>query len=430
MATTGENLLTGFSYFIGDQFDSTTTSNGAAGGTSLIDTTLAQFGDGTLGGRYVRLTSGTADNQIRRVDIHSTTTLDVLPAFSAQVASSVTYEIHRFAPEDKWRALDAARLEKADKVYQIVRDDTLTGTGSTNEFLIPTALRQGPFVAQIEHPLDPDASWNLLTATRGDDNTGWTSAAGITTTTAARDSIDDVIPKYNSDVSVLTYSSGSDGTFTQTVANMSDDISAAEVAGRRVEFGIWVYDRTTGAVAEIIDDSGTQATSSAHQGLGWELLTVVDNVRANNASTFNVRLRVPTGTSRTLRTQGRFLAFEALPNRFHRDEVVHVERDDTLQTFWLDFDPPQGYQIRLIGKQPLTEIGVSTPHTTSLEIDDTTAQVLYASAMRILYERAGLNALDDPLLERRRAIADEKEDTLTPLWSYTMRKPRFRSPYG
>lgn len=85
---------------------STTTSAGAAGGTTLIDSSLmskpADFirtGEGGEPQTAILLTSGTYSGQVRYASgfAIATGTITVSNAFGGQVASGVTYEIHRLA---------------------------------------------------------------------------------------------------------------------------------------------------------------------------------------------------------------------------------------------------------------------------------------------------------------------------------------------
>src|SRR3972149_8503429 len=116
MSLTGTQLLTGFSRFIGDEYDPAGLSTSAAGdssGTTLIDDTLGEFDDDALVGRWVRITqSGGTQYQVRRIVKNQSVSglVEVRPAFSAQIATSTTYELHRHDPRLKFTALDEARF--------------------------------------------------------------------------------------------------------------------------------------------------------------------------------------------------------------------------------------------------------------------------------------------------------------------------------
>lgn len=117
MSATLEECLTLLSKDIGDYWAGTLTSNGAAGGTTIIDTALMVKANDWIADApqemYDRVTSGTYDNEERKISSldNSTGTLTLL-AHGGQIASGVTYEVHRlFSASDKRRALiDAAKL--------------------------------------------------------------------------------------------------------------------------------------------------------------------------------------------------------------------------------------------------------------------------------------------------------------------------------
>ena len=66
MALTGSVLLAGFSRFIEDHWAGTTTSAGAADGTTLVDTSLRRYGEDAWRDFYVRPTGATNAYAIRR----------------------------------------------------------------------------------------------------------------------------------------------------------------------------------------------------------------------------------------------------------------------------------------------------------------------------------------------------------------------------
>jgi len=101
MSITLETLRQNLSVDIGDYHAFTTTSAGAAGGTTVVCSSLIAetATDDTFISWWVLLTSGTYDGEERKVTdfTQSTGTLTV-PAFSGQVANSVTFELHRYRP--------------------------------------------------------------------------------------------------------------------------------------------------------------------------------------------------------------------------------------------------------------------------------------------------------------------------------------------
>ena len=129
MSTTLENAMIELSKQIGDFWDGTSTSAGAAGGTTLVDTGLkAKANDWITDETYDRITSGTYDNEERKASAldNSTGTLTIL-AHTGQIASSVTYEIHRlFTANEKRKALIYAARSCFPYLFDRIRDENLT----------------------------------------------------------------------------------------------------------------------------------------------------------------------------------------------------------------------------------------------------------------------------------------------------------------
>ena len=269
MTTTGQNLLQGMSEFIGDFESSTSTTAGNAGGTTLVDTYLSRYGDNRLIGMFIRVTlSGSNQYRVRRItaNVQSSGTVTVAPAFPGQVATSSTYELHRYDPALKFKALDKSRFDVVDNVFRLIYNDTLTSDGLTDTFDIPSAIDIGPITAIVEQPLAADQAWNFLSDPQGDSTTKWT-ASSVTAATYARLESDRIIPKYDNTCTKLTTAASTAATYSQTIGNMTNDITAALSADREMAFCAWVYCTEASKIAlRILDDSGTLATGSNHGG--------------------------------------------------------------------------------------------------------------------------------------------------------------------
>ena len=116
---------------MGDYISLTTTANGATNGATLIDSGLRDLAGGrdedAFEGWYVLITSGDALGQIKRVlqSRPSNNTLTLQTGFTAQIASSVTYELHRQDPTLKHNAINRGIEELSAQVPLPLRDETL-----------------------------------------------------------------------------------------------------------------------------------------------------------------------------------------------------------------------------------------------------------------------------------------------------------------
>src|SRR3990172_186798 len=143
MATTTRLVLEQrVSEALGDYYGLTTTSAGNAGGTTVVSTSLQDLpggnDDDAFENWYVHITSGTDIGAVRRVSAYaqSTSTLTVSRLFSAQIASAVTFVLHRHATDDYWRCLGRALEELFPHLYLPIRDETLVVDNllSTSDF--------------------------------------------------------------------------------------------------------------------------------------------------------------------------------------------------------------------------------------------------------------------------------------------------------
>ena len=107
----------------------TTSGAGDAGGTTLVDTSLADLSadDAFCEGWYILITSGTNDGESRPITgyVASTNTITVASAFTGQVANAVTYELHRHDPAKLNTAISRASASVFAKLYLALSDESL-----------------------------------------------------------------------------------------------------------------------------------------------------------------------------------------------------------------------------------------------------------------------------------------------------------------
>jgi len=126
MSTLMSAMLTMLGNDIDDAWTGTTTGAGNANKLTLEDTTLYEkVADWVNDGMVVYITSGTDNGATRVVDSLSGSTLTVKNAFSALIAQSVTYEVHRlFTRNQKLVALRDAAPLLFPEIHAVVRDMT------------------------------------------------------------------------------------------------------------------------------------------------------------------------------------------------------------------------------------------------------------------------------------------------------------------
>lgn len=436
MSRTGSQLLTDFSLFLADEWSSTATGNGNAGATTLVDTKLRRFGDRRLIGWYVRITQAdTNQYDVRRISDFSasTGTVTVAPAFDEATASGDTYELHRFDPREKFRALDAARYTVASDVFKLYYDESICTDGrNTTEFTIPSALPRPPIQVYVEQVDSPGTGDNFLTTPYQDATTGWTASAGTLSTVTAGQT-DLVIPKYNSTCLKWVIAASTAATLKQAVAAMTNSITAADAGGRKMSAWMWVYCLTASKVTLVLeDDAGT--TTDAHDGLGWQRLEVTRSIDSDNATKLDLYLSVDNDSSPVVvYANGGKLAYgDQLPIRWSREPLPDVRWDDTTKRFFLR-DPIMGKrQLRLVGKGPLSALGdvAATQVSATMEVDEQTQRLLFAAAAVQLFRNAGLNMADFAEVQKNIALVEQDRATLRMLWQQPTPNNRIVSPYA
>lgn len=399
---TGQQVLDALGELIGDSWSSTTTAAGGSGGGTLTDSELQKFGTDALRGYFVRITSGAADNETARIDSNTGSSLTVRDEFTAQIASGVTYEIHKYDPAEKWLAIDRARIRAFPTLSLTVYDETLFGDDERTEWPLPVTLRSGPYRVWIESPLDPDADWNVLGTPRFNALADWTASAG-TAALYSENTYDRTIPKFETTITKLSIPDSTGVTYQQTVGSMT--ISAADAAGRDMEFGVWIYCTTASRVTiDVVDDTASATSSAAHQGRGWEFLRVEHTVDGDNATTLTVGITVSSGDPLTIFLEGAWFTFGDIPDFYH-ERLPHPmpRRDASVQSLRLPAPVPGGYNMRIEGRDLLSAIGGDD--TATIELDEESEELFVAMAASVLFDTIGIATDDLPTVAQKIARA-------------------------
>lgn len=432
MSRTGNQLLSGLSRFIGDDvFPQGLAPSGNGSTTTIVDTDLTGFGDDYFNGWYIRITvSGSDQYKVLRVTdfVGSTGTLTFTPAITSTTAST-TYELHKVDPHAKFTALDEARFTVYPALYEDVWDDTVTADGISHVFDIPAALRRGPVAVYEEAPLATEYDWNFLASPNGDSLTGWT-ATNATASIVTRDDSDLVVPKYGDSATKVVVDNGVEGKHSQLIADMANGITAAGAKGRRLTFAKWAHCLTASRLTlQLVDDDGL-ATSAAHGGKGWELLTATLNpVYTDNATLLTAEFVVSNDSSEVVFWHERGWLYYGDAERVtenYQHIITHTpRRDDNVQQVALTHKPARGHQLRFKGKGPLSALGttIATQATNTMEVDEFSAEILFAQATKILFRRLSMNLSNFPEVAQRIAINEGELRDLKKKWGQENSEP-------
>lgn len=102
-------LITGFEEFI-EALPVISDADAGSNATKIVDAALSIYGDGYFDGYWIYVTSGDAEGDIRQVEtfVQVSGTLTPWVNFSAAVASSDDYELHKHNPDSVKRAINDA----------------------------------------------------------------------------------------------------------------------------------------------------------------------------------------------------------------------------------------------------------------------------------------------------------------------------------
>lgn len=439
MSRTGNQLLTGFSRYLGDDvFPQGLQASGNGSTTTIVDTDLSGYSNDYFNGWYVRITEAGDDQyKVRRITdfVASTGTLTFAPAVTNSTTSSTTYELHKVDPNAKFSALDEARFVVYPALGELVYDDTTTADGESNVFDIPSAIRRGPTTVYEEYPISTRVDWNFAQDPDGDSTSNWT-ASNLTASTVDRDSSDLLVPKYAESATKLVVAGSTNGTYKQTVANMVNGITAALAADRRMTWAAWAYCTESSRLTLTLEDDTGESSSAAHQGLGWELLTVEKTIDGDNSTTLTIGFDVSSAANPVTAYWNHgwfyFGDKERVSDQYLLVQPHLVRRDDTTQQVELTYRPDRGHQLRFVGRDILSALGVTaaTQATNTMAVDEYTSELLFAQAARILFRRLSMNLANFPEVAQRIALNEQELNDLKRKWGQSRTGPQITTMWA
>ena len=269
MATTTRAVLRQrLSEAIGDYLSLTATANGATDGSTVVDSGLRNLAGGrdddAFEGWYVLITSGDASGEIKRVlqSRQANNTLTLQTAFSAQIASTATYELHRQDPTLKHNAINRGIEELSYQVPLPLRDETIV----------------------VDNTL---TNWDFETfVTATTTFTGWSSTG--TPTLAQNTSL----TMHGVGAASVAATGATEGLY-QTLT-----INTNEVTNKQITFECWVYATVADAVRiRILWGSASYESHAYHSGSDqWELQSIQATV-PTTATEITAVLEVTSGNT-------------------------------------------------------------------------------------------------------------------------------------
>jgi len=367
---------------LGDYWAGTTTSNGAADGTTLVDTALkAKANDWVTDETYDQITEGTYNGEERKASSlsNSTGTLTVL-AHGGQIVSGIDYRIHRlFEASEKRRALVAAAKNSFSICFRPIWDKTLVAGNR---------LDDGSF-----------ESWTSSSAL-----TSW--AAATLTVTQTNTSLYYKHGLFSAKLSATA------GKLTQSVLEFDD---LKYLAGRNVTFTVQGWCNTASCLRIAIYDGTTYTYSDYHDGdSAWTEANAPLEVSAtikdrpstiefiiyhavaigisyvDDARVISGRLsRIYIGGIGLAQNKPHKVSYERTPyNQIEPWVIVRGIKVDKDGYLYLPSSVPMNRQMKIegIGYLDFLLSGVSsTDWTATIELDSPQTEILIAEAALYLY---------------------------------------------
>lgn len=342
----------------GGWLGSTSTSAGAAGGTTIVDTALQGYEDDTFLNWWAMCTSGTNSGEVRRVSsfTSSSGTVTVGTAFGAQVATSVTYELMRINPTWMNLAISRAAEELYPHLYLPIRDETL---------VVDNLLANPDFETFA-----------------GGAFTGWTTVGSPTLT-------QDTSIVWHSSGAAKIVAGGSAGQLTQ-----APTLTVEEIVGYSVLFKAWVYCTAADTARLRLDWDGTNfENGNYHTGADqWEHLYVQGGVPSTATQVKAICETVASGTA----------YFDAawmviypiykytIPTSIRSLRYVTMQyAEDTVDApYYRIVSPTRGHRLRLEGMGLLTRPATDAA---TMEIDGERVDLLTSYAAKWLMRAAAGN---------------------------------------
>ena len=245
---TGARLRELLAEMTGRYIRSTSTSAGAADGTTIVDTAIQPFDSSRIGDRWALATSGTNITEARRVSTISTSTITLTTGYTNQFALGVTYEILDYHPVFYTNAIARAVRATFPYLYRFLVDESLV----VDNLLLNPSFELSESTGSITAFADYDAT-----------------VEGTTSVTDASHGLS------TGDVITISGTTNYNGTFVVTVI----DTSTFHI---RVPF---VADDATGTWVEaIMGQSGTASGWTATAGT-WTFPTGMRRVHGLRAAT-------------------------------------------------------------------------------------------------------------------------------------------------
>jgi hypothetical protein len=398
MTTTLANFQSGVCEEYGNLITGTTTSAGAAGGTTFIDTALALYPDDEkrLMESYFMPTSGTYAGIERQItDWVSSTTTGTTRAFAGQIASGVTYKIMPFAPSKITEKANDA-IKRTRYLFRVIRDDSTATREKVSRYPVPSTIIKDPLQIWISKQSFGTQTIDACTA-------AWTESVDSDCTVA----VDDVDYQENNSCLKFTVAAGAGaGDILATQAISTKDLSN----DTGVTFAIKSSVATAaGDLQLLLDETASCASPSetlsvpALTANEWQVVTVdYAGADSDRDAVISIGLKYTTDLGACTIRLSEVKSITDLP----KDSLADQEQWEQLLHWYYEADSSKVYfpywipanrKLRMIGKGYLSTFSVTgtfaTDQASTTQADEPEISHLYALTLEYLYRDQYLRAV-------------------------------------
>jgi hypothetical protein len=390
----------------------TTTSNPSGSAKTLTSTGLESAGynaDDDLNDHWARITSGTDDDDIRRVDDHTGSggVLTLASGANLSSGSSITFEVYTEDPQLLINELNSARSLAFPSLHRVIHDRDSTGASLQKRYEVPSTILE---VTRLysEPRLHTSIADNVVGTLDCDFEgalTDFTSSSATLAEESETNTPDNQMVFDGSASGKITVTNGNTGYVYLVVP------SPTNYEGEELNLTIWAYALSVTSVtvkAAIRTDAGTWSVGTAHGGDGWERLSV-DMSDHSLSSSIHVGIQIVNGSSSDYvcytdewiatagRTENPYPQANPITN-WHKEGTMLVIPDGVSAS----------QNLLIIGIAPLSSVSAGSD---TMEVGEDRYQLLFQAAVEAATE-AEFDDLDDGelnLTQRRNTHARNRK---------------------
>ena len=387
MATTTLNtLLPEFAkrhgYWVGGF---TTTTNITGSDKVIVSTGLVSSGyddDDALIDYWIRITSGTDDDAVRRIDDYTGSSGSCIVASGASLSSgsSITFEVYTRDPNDIIDALNTARTALYPAIHKVVYERDISGEVDRTKYTVPSTIHS---VSKLWYEPRLKSNWadNLVGTLDADfegDLTDFTTSSATLTAETETTSPNNQMVWHGTQSGKILVANGSTGYAYLAVP------SPTNYEGEEINISFWAHSLSvSGATVKATTrtDSGSWSVGSSHGGDGWERLSVSVSPQGIDTS-IHVGVQIVNGSGadyhvymdELIATSGR------TDNPYPQAQIIKQWYPENSSVV-IPSGVPENSNLLIEGVAPVSSVSSGTD---TMEVGENRYELLFQSAMAVL----------------------------------------------